>query len=191
MRRQLAGGHLARQEVGVAETDRTTVPPAEVVRIPGLLQTADYARHVFTANTGFRQIPTAGTEDSVRAQLRREAALYEPGRSFRILIWEGTLYALTCPREVMAAQLDRFVSVIGFDAVGSASSPSPPSCVAARSRILDLRPAPVHRRDAVHGDVAGRRGHGRLSPPNGRRTRTGMAGQMLSWVTSCREGTDG
>ncbi|MFD7677459.1 helix-turn-helix domain-containing protein [Streptomyces sp. NPDC060187] len=118
MRRQLAGGHLARQEVGVAETDRTTVLRAvEVVRIPGLLQTADYARHVFTANTEFRQIPDAGIEDSVRARLRRQAALYEPGRSFRILIWEGALYALTCPREVMGAQLDRLVSLIGLDTV--------------------------------------------------------------------------
>lgn len=33
--------------------------------------------------------------------------------------------------------------------------------------------------------------HGRLSRPTGRRMRTGMAGQMLRWVTSCREGTDG
>ncbi|MFJ7300302.1 hypothetical protein [Streptomyces sp. NPDC099088] len=41
----------------------------------------------------------------------------------------------------MAAQLDRLVSVIGIDAVDSASSPSPPNCVAARSRLLDLRPA--------------------------------------------------
>ncbi|MFE9812612.1 hypothetical protein [Streptomyces sp. NPDC005548] len=36
------------------------------------MQTADYARHVFTANTAFRQIPTAGIEDSVRARLRRK-----------------------------------------------------------------------------------------------------------------------
>ncbi|MFJ8896886.1 Scr1 family TA system antitoxin-like transcriptional regulator [Leifsonia sp. NPDC102414] len=64
-----------------------------------------------------------------------------PGRSFRILIREGALYALTCPPELMAAQLDRLVSVIGIDAVDSASSPSPPNCVAARSRLLDLRPA--------------------------------------------------
>ncbi|MFD5717209.1 helix-turn-helix domain-containing protein [Streptomyces sp. NPDC127036] len=38
MRQQLAGGHLARQEVGVAEIDRTTgLRAVEVVRIPGLL----------------------------------------------------------------------------------------------------------------------------------------------------------
>ncbi|MFG2439635.1 Scr1 family TA system antitoxin-like transcriptional regulator [Streptomyces sp. NPDC048508] len=92
MRRQLAGGHLARQNVAVAVTDRTTLLRAvEVVRIPGLLQTADHARHVFTANSEFRQISHAGLEDSVRARLRRQAALYEPGRSFRMLIWEGAL----------------------------------------------------------------------------------------------------
>ncbi|MFF1518015.1 hypothetical protein [Streptomyces sp. NPDC058305] len=46
---------------------------------------------MFTANSEFRQISVAGLEDSVRARLRRQAALYEPGRSFRMLILEGAL----------------------------------------------------------------------------------------------------
>lgn len=122
-RRQLSEGHRARQELAVAETQHTRMIRAvEVIRIPGLLQTADYARHTFAANAAFREVPM-DVEDAVRARARRQEALYEAGRSFRFLIWEGALYALTCPREVMAAQLDRLVSVIGLGTVELAIVP--------------------------------------------------------------------
>ncbi|MFD9905205.1 helix-turn-helix domain-containing protein [Streptomyces sp. NPDC059063] len=110
-RRQLAGGHRARQEVAIAETAATRVIRGfEVSRIPGLFQTPEYARHVFKANAEFRQI-TKDVEDAVRARIRRQEALYEPGRRFRFLIWEGALHMLLCPRNVMRDQLDRLVSL--------------------------------------------------------------------------------
>ncbi|WP_030375511.1 helix-turn-helix domain-containing protein [Streptomyces rimosus] len=116
-RRELAGGHRARQEVAIAETARTRmIRGLEVARIPGLFQTAEYARHVFTANATFRETPQ-DTEDAVRKRLQRQDALYEPGRKFRFLVWEGALHTLVCPRVVMAAQLDRLISLIGLDTV--------------------------------------------------------------------------
>ncbi|MFF0094667.1 helix-turn-helix domain-containing protein [Streptomyces canus] len=118
LRRQYATGHRARQEQGVAETEQTTLLRAvEVVRIPGILQTPEYARAVFTANAAFRDVPSADIEDAVRARMRRQQALYEPERQFRVLLWEGALYALNAPREAMAAQLDRLRSMIGLDTV--------------------------------------------------------------------------
>ncbi|MCX4734296.1 helix-turn-helix transcriptional regulator [Streptomyces sp. NBC_01363] len=116
-RRQLAGGHLARQELGVAETAATQmIRGVEVVRIPGLFQTADYARHAFRANAEFRQTPR-DVEEAVRARIRRQDALYERGRLFRFIVWEGALHILTCPRDVMAAQLERHAGLIGLDTV--------------------------------------------------------------------------
>ncbi|MFD4604102.1 helix-turn-helix domain-containing protein [Streptomyces sp. NPDC058464] len=118
LRRQYANGHRARQEQGVVETDQTTLLRAvEIIRVPGLLQTPEYARAVFASNARFRDVPDADIEDAVRARMRRQQALYEPERSFRILLWEGALYALNAPREVMAAQLDRLRSMIGMDTV--------------------------------------------------------------------------
>ncbi|MFG2970994.1 helix-turn-helix domain-containing protein [Streptomyces sp. NPDC048288] len=118
LRRQYANGHRARQEQGLVETERTTLLRAvEVIRIPGLLQTPEYARAVFAANARFRDVPGADIEDAVRARMRRQQALYEPEQSFRILLWEGALYALNAPREVMAAQLDRLRSMIGMNTV--------------------------------------------------------------------------
>ncbi|MFE9698858.1 helix-turn-helix domain-containing protein [Streptomyces sp. NPDC006270] len=116
-RRQLAGGHRARQELAIAETTAVRlVRGMEVSRIPGLFQTADYARHAFEVNAEFRRVPR-DIEAAVRARMRRQEALYETGRSFRFLVWEAALYVLTCPREVMAAQLDRLTGLVGLDTV--------------------------------------------------------------------------
>lgn len=116
-RRQLAAGHRARQELGIAQTAATqTTRAVEITRIPGLLQTADYARHTFQVNAEFRRI-TRDIEDAVRARLRRQEALYQAGKQFRFLVWEGALYTRTCPAEVQAAQLDRLISVIGLDTI--------------------------------------------------------------------------
>ncbi|MFJ9526427.1 helix-turn-helix domain-containing protein [Streptomyces sp. SID5594] len=116
-RRQLAGGHRARQELAIAETASTQViRGVKVSRIPGLFQTAEYARHTFEGNAEFRQVPK-DIEGAVRARIRRQDALYEPGRKFRFLVWEGALHVLTCPREVMAAQLDRLAGLIGLDTI--------------------------------------------------------------------------
>ncbi|MCF3132480.1 helix-turn-helix domain-containing protein [Streptomyces olivochromogenes] len=118
LRRQYANGHRARQEQGLVETEQTTLLRAvEVIRIPGLFQTPEYARAVFAANAAFRDVPSTDVEDAVRARMRRQQALYEPDRSFRVLLWEGALYALNAPREIMAAQLDRLRSMIGLDTV--------------------------------------------------------------------------
>ncbi|MER7701033.1 helix-turn-helix transcriptional regulator [Streptomyces sp. NPDC096095] len=116
-RRQLAGGHRARQELAITETTAVRlVRGMEVSRIPGLFQTADYARHAFEVNAEFRRVPR-DIEAAVRARMRRQEALYETGRSFRFLVWEAALYVLTCPQDVMAAQLDRLTGLVGLDTV--------------------------------------------------------------------------
>jgi transcriptional regulator with XRE-family HTH domain len=116
-RRQLTGGHRARQELGIVETAATrTIRGLEVTRIPGLFQTPDYARHVFGSNAEFRQM-NKDVEEAVRARVRRQQALYEPGKRFRFLIWEGALYVRMCPSDVHAAQLDRLMGLIGLDTV--------------------------------------------------------------------------
>lgn len=115
--RQVAAGHRSRQELGTAETQLTRrLRALEMVRVPGLLQTADYARCLFTASAQFRQTPR-DTDDAVRSRVQRQQALYEPGKHFEFLVWEAALHALPCPPDVMAAQLDRLVSLIGLDTV--------------------------------------------------------------------------
>ncbi|MFE2529331.1 helix-turn-helix domain-containing protein [Streptomyces sp. NPDC059382] len=133
-RRQLASGHRARQEQAITETESTQmIRGVEMVRIPGLFQTPDYARHTFTANSEFRQTPR-DVEDAVRARIRRQEALYTPGKSFRFLLWEGALYARTTPLAVHAAQMDRLIGLVGLDTVELGVVPL----------TADLRRAPSH-----------------------------------------------
>ncbi|WP_200306107.1 helix-turn-helix domain-containing protein [Streptomyces adelaidensis] len=112
-RRQLASGHRGRQEIAVRQTDETTeIRGLEVSRIPGLFQTPDYARVIFDSNAEFRGIPST-TEAAVETRMRRQEALYKPGKSFRFLVCEASLYHRSCPADVMAEQLDRLYGLVG------------------------------------------------------------------------------
>lgn len=81
-----------------------------------MLQTADYARAVFTRNADLHKSPR-DTEAAVRGRLRRQEGLYDSRKRYHILMWEGALRALVCPPSVLAAQLDRLMSVVGLDTV--------------------------------------------------------------------------
>ncbi|GAB2829882.1 helix-turn-helix domain-containing protein [Streptomyces daliensis] len=116
-RRQLATGHRAVQDKLVVEyQNASTVRAYEATVVPGLFQTPDYARHLLLLNAELHGT-TPDTDDAVRARMRRQEVLYEAGKMFRVLLWEGALHALICPREVLAAQLDRLVGLIGLDRV--------------------------------------------------------------------------
>ncbi|MFE0179037.1 helix-turn-helix domain-containing protein [Streptomyces sp. NPDC059002] len=116
-RRQLTDGHRPVQERWNVEIDRTTVVHAwEEAVIPGMVQNADYARHVFRRYADLHG-SMHDIEDAVRARARRQEWLFEKGHLFRVLIWEAALRSLICPPSVLAAQLDRLAGMIGMDTV--------------------------------------------------------------------------
>ena len=61
--------------------------------IPGILQTADYARELLHLPSGPAQSGASDEEISrmIASRLRRQAILYEPGRDITLLIGEGAL----------------------------------------------------------------------------------------------------
>lgn len=116
-RRQLADGHRPVQERWNAEVDRAGVILAwEEAVIPGMIQTADYARHIFRHYADLHGTAD-DIEDAVRARARRQEWLTERGHRFRVLIWEAALRSLICPPSVLAIQLDRLTGLIGMDTV--------------------------------------------------------------------------
>ncbi|MGW2324946.1 helix-turn-helix domain-containing protein [Streptomyces sp. NPDC001700] len=116
-RRQLAAGHKPVQDTINAEHQRsTTLHGWENCLVVGLLQTPDYARSVFTQNADLHKSPR-DTESAVRGRLQRQQGLYDSRKRYHILMWEGALRARVCPPSVLAAQLDRLMSVIGLDTV--------------------------------------------------------------------------
>ncbi|NUP17084.1 MAG: helix-turn-helix transcriptional regulator [Streptomyces sp.] len=116
-RRLLAGGHRARQEAGISHSQETAVTFGyEPAIIPGIFQIAEYARHVLTHFTDLHDAPR-DIEEGVRARLRRQEVLYQPGKRFRFIIAEAALYVQICPADVLAAQLDRLAGILGLDTV--------------------------------------------------------------------------
>ncbi|MFJ6725939.1 helix-turn-helix domain-containing protein [Streptomyces sp. NPDC091281] len=123
-RRQLAAGHGPVQETWnriIGET--RTLHVWENFLVNGMLQTPDYARNVFQRLAEFRRTPR-DADDAVRARMKRQEWLYEPGKRLNLLMWEATLTAHVCPPEVLAAQLDRLSGVVGVDTVHLGIVPS-------------------------------------------------------------------
>lgn len=116
-RRQLAAGHKAVQDTHLnAHAAATVCRGWESSMIFGILQTPDYARHIFTRYAGLQRSPR-DTEEAVRSRMKRQEALYDSSKTFRLLLWEPALHALVCPPAVLAAQLDRLAGTVGLDTV--------------------------------------------------------------------------
>lgn len=91
----------------------------EVAVIPGFLQTADYARELFSVPSGLRSWDNspAVIEDSVNARLRRQEVIYAPGKQIQVVLGEGALRTLLVPSEILAAQLGKLLSVMRLPTV--------------------------------------------------------------------------
>jgi transcriptional regulator with XRE-family HTH domain len=116
-RRQLRAGHRGRQQqISELEQNAGRIRAVEVVAVPGLLQTADYARRMFAAQAELLEYGR-DLDDAVRARMARQQLLYESGRSIEILVAEAGLRHSICPPTEMAGQVDRLVSVLGLPGV--------------------------------------------------------------------------
>lgn len=105
----------AQDEIQMLESRARILRTFQPSVVPGMLQTAEYARRVFSFLRGTpaeSDIPGA-----VAGRLNRQLALYETERKFSFLITEGALRWRPGPPELMVAQLDRVVSVSTLDNV--------------------------------------------------------------------------
>jgi hypothetical protein len=112
-----------------AEAKAATIRTYQPNVVPGLLQTAGYARAVLDVNVFGREDPA----DAVKARVERQAILYDDAKSFAFVITEAALRWRLCPVADHLAQLDRIgslatlpnvsVGIIPWDAL----APVPPS----------------------------------------------------------------
>lgn len=113
-RRQLRTGFIPRQRAGVVLSHATTRSRMLTTTIiPGLLQTAEYARYVFSGLADFYDHPR-DIDEAVRTRLRRQEVLYLAEKHFQFLLTEGALRARICPPTVLRAQLDRLLMLSGL-----------------------------------------------------------------------------
>lgn len=111
--RQLrAGLSHHQQQVGAIDAASTLIRAFESTYIPGLLQTAEYARaRYYQSALVFGPELTFDIDEAVRARLQRQELLYRRDKRFCFVITEAALRYRLCPREVMLAQLDRLVAL--------------------------------------------------------------------------------
>ena len=82
----------------------------ESTYIPGLLQTAEYARARFAQSVTVFKVPN-DINQAVQARIQRQDILYRPEKRFHFVLTEAALRYRLCPPEVMLGQLDRLISM--------------------------------------------------------------------------------
>ncbi|SBW27789.1 XRE family transcriptional regulator [Candidatus Protofrankia californiensis] len=123
--RILRTGLKPRQQELIEWGERTRLFRAfEATVIPGLLQTAEYARARFAESIRRLQLPN-DINEAVAARLRRQEILYRPDKRFHFVLTEAALRFRLCPSDVMLGQMDRLISfsqlpnvrlgIIGFE----------------------------------------------------------------------------
>jgi transcriptional regulator with XRE-family HTH domain len=138
--RTLSGGRAAHQRsIARLLADATRMQVFQHAAVPGLLQTAEYARSVLTLADVF------GVGDTARAaaaRIERQAALYEKGRQFDFLISEAALRFRPVSYDALAAQYDKILSVSTLPGVSVAVMPTGarPSTVQAHSFVIYTMP---------------------------------------------------
>jgi transcriptional regulator with XRE-family HTH domain len=137
-RRVLRSGFAPRQRASqLLEEGTTTLRSFQTALVPGLLQTADYARATFRGLALSYGEPR-DVEAAVSERLRRQELLYQPGRDFRFLITEPALRARLCPVAAHRAQLDRLLVTVGLETVQLAVLPLSAELTEATSHGFDV-----------------------------------------------------
>lgn len=122
-KRQLRTGHGARQEYGQQiEHGAARIRLFEIALVPGLVQTAEYARYVFDSATDLHQTHR-DTDEAVQARMARQSVLYDSNTDVEILCSEAALRHPIAPAPVMAAQLDRLLALSGMSTMRFAIVP--------------------------------------------------------------------
>jgi len=100
--------HL-QNDIQKIEASSRAVLVYEPTLVPGLLQTAEYARRVFAMF--LPAYAEADIAEVTKGRVDRQAALFDPARRFSFLVTEAALRWRPGPPDLMLAQLDRIISV--------------------------------------------------------------------------------
>ncbi|WP_027345204.1 helix-turn-helix domain-containing protein [Hamadaea tsunoensis] len=111
---------LQRGQTAIQADYNQLVAGAQVVRhfetawIPGLLQTAEYARRVFREQAELHDLDVHDEDAAVTVRLARQRHLYNPAKQFEFLLAEPVLRWRTCPGDVLRGQLGGLTEAAGL-----------------------------------------------------------------------------
>ncbi|MYZ34981.1 MULTISPECIES: helix-turn-helix transcriptional regulator [unclassified Streptomyces] len=98
------------QEIADLDAKTRLFRAFESTFIPGLLQTAEYARYRFAQSITVFKVRN-DIDEAVAARMQRQDILYRPDKRFHFVLTEAALRYRLCPPEIMLGQLDRLVSL--------------------------------------------------------------------------------
>lgn len=118
--RRKGGAGAYEDRVRAAEEQAHRIGEFQVAVIPGILQTADYAREVLSVPSGPRAWGSddADVEDKIGRRLRRQEVLYGRGdKLVQVVLSEAALRVLVTTPGTMAGQLDKLLAASRMPAV--------------------------------------------------------------------------
>lgn len=103
---------MAGHQLELSEQDAKTklYRSFEPAVVPGLLQTPEYARALFSRAITVHRVPN-DVNDAVAKRMQRQEMLYRTDKAFHFVITEGTLRNRVCSVDILLGQLDRLVSL--------------------------------------------------------------------------------
>lgn len=113
------GGAAFQDRVREVEVHATRIGEFAVAVVPGLLQTADYARELMSLPSGLRTWDDGedALEAAVNARMRRQDVIHDPGKRVQVVLGEGALRTLVVSPQVLAGQLGKLLSVLRLPSV--------------------------------------------------------------------------
>ncbi len=124
--------------------------------VPGLLQTREYARGIFTTITEFHGYDQ-DIESAVEARMARQKVLHAEGHSFHYVFAERVLYMTVGDDATMADQLERLLGVIGSPHVYLGGIP--------HNARLGCYPTSFHIRDDIAVSIEALTAHMNITEP--------------------------
>lgn len=97
------------RDVEAVERAAVAIRAYAPVTLPGLLQTAAYARRLYS---GIYGVPREEIDEAVAARLERQRVLFDSEKTLEFIVTEGALRWYLGPRDVALAQLDRIAQVV-------------------------------------------------------------------------------
>lgn len=118
------------RELAVPEASVSLSRGYQPSMLPGLVQTAAYAREMLTICSGsvFPEFGPDAIEALVARRIQRQELLYQPGRTVQIVVGEAALRVHFGRVETLLAQLDRLVTLMDLPALTLEVLPATAPC---------------------------------------------------------------
>lgn len=116
---RVAGAAGTQAEILALEAATTRIAEFQPAMMPGMLQTADYARELLSLPCGPASFGAdeAEIDHMVANRIQRQQSLYEHGKQVQMVLLEGALRSRVVSAATLAGQLDRLVAMIGLSSL--------------------------------------------------------------------------